>query len=177
MLVSGASGGVGSVAVTLLAGRGYQVSALTGRPEQQNYLMELGAAEVVPRQTLTESSKPMAKQRWAAAIDTAGGKVLAGILAQLNYGGCVAACGLAADSALPTTVMPFILRGITLFGVDSVNCPTPQRRRAWQALAAEMPADALQRIAHDIALDQVPAAASALLSGALHGRTLVDLSR
>lgn len=176
VLVSGASGGVGSVAVTLLAGRGYQVSAVTGRDQQHDYLLQLGASEVLPRQPLTEPSKPLERQRWAAAIDTAGGQVLAGLLARLNYGGCVAACGLAADSALPTTVMPFILRGITLYGVDSVQCPSPQRRRAWQALAKEMPPKTLQRISHSIPLTEVPAAAEALLSGCLQGRTVVEIN-
>lgn len=176
ILVSGASGGVGSVAVTLLAGRGYQVSALTGRTEQHDYLKQLGASEIVPRQELSEPSRPLEKQRWAAAIDTAGGQVLAGILARLNYGGCVAACGLAADSTLTTTVMPFILRGVTLHGVDSVQCPISQRQRAWQALAKEMPAETLQGLSQSIPLKQVPAAAEALLAGRLQGRTVVDIA-
>ena len=179
VLVSGASGGVGSTAVALLASSGYRVDALSGRPQHHDYLLQLGAAQVVPRQQLSGPSKPLQKQRWAGAIDSAGGDILAAILAQINYGGSVAACGLAADSALATTVMPFILRGIALLGVDSVQCPRDLRSRAWSGLASALQQPLLARLVaqlpEPIALDQIESSAAALLAGRIRGRVVVKL--
>ena len=173
--VSGASGGVGSIAISLLAARGFEVAAITGRVENSDYLRGLGAAEVVLRERDADVGRPLQQQRWAAAIDTVGGDTLAWILAQLQYGGSVAACGLAGGAQLQTTVMPFILRGASLLGVDSVYCPKDRRATAWQALAAELPTSLFDELSHAIPLDQVPEQANALLDGRLRGRLVVKL--
>jgi acrylyl-CoA reductase (NADPH) len=174
--VSGASGGVAGIAISLLAARGFEVAAITGRTENTDYLRSLGAAEVVIRERGADAGRPLQKQRWAAAIDTVGDDTLAWILAQLQYGGSVAACGLAGGAQLQTTVMPFILRGTALLGVDSVYCPMDRRRRAWQALADELPASLVDDLCHSIPLDQVPEQANALLDGQLRGRLVVQLT-
>lgn len=176
ILVTGAAGGVGSTAVALLAALGYQVAALTGRPEEQGKtLMALGASRIVPRGELLEPAKPLEKQLWAGAVDTVGSQVLAKLLAQMNYGGAVAACGLAGGFDLPTTVMPFILRNVRLQGVDSVLCPFERRQLAWQRLARDLPARFFEQAVTEIALEQVVAAAEAITQGRIAGRTLVKL--
>lgn len=176
ILVTGASGGVGSVAIALLAKRGYQVIALTGRAQSADYFTALGATGVVDRAEFSEPGKPLQKERWAGAIDVVGGRVLANICAQIRYGGVVAACGLAGGADLPATVMPFILRGVTLRGVDSVMCPRPLRLRAWERLANELDPATLERVTHEIGLEEVVATASALLDSKVQGRVVVRVS-
>lgn len=176
ILVTGAAGGVGSTAVALLAARGYRVAALTGRPEQQGEMLTaLGASRIVPRSELLESAKPLEKQLWAGAVDTVGSQVLAKLLAQMYYGGAVAACGLAGGFDLPTSVMPFILRNVRLQGVDSVMCPLARRQLAWQRLARDLPARFFDQAVNEIALEQVVEAAEAITLGQVAGRTLVRL--
>lgn len=176
ILVTGAAGGVGSTAVALLAALGYQVAALTGRPEEQGeMLIALGASRIVPRSELLEPAKPLEKQLWAGAIDSVGSQVLAKLLAQMNYGGAVAACGLAGGFDLPTSVMPFILRNVRLQGVDSVMCPLARRQLAWQRLARDLPASFFAQAVTEIGLEQVVEAAEAITQGKIAGRTLVKL--
>ena len=176
ILVTGAAGGVGSTAVALLAALGYQVAALTGRPEEQGAMLTaLGASRIVPRSELLEPAKALEKQLWAGAIDTVGSQVLAKLLAQMNYGGAVAACGLAGGFDLPTSVMPFILRNVRLQGVDSVMCPLARRQLAWQRLARDLPASFFAQAVTEIGLDQVVEAAEAITLGQVAGRTLVKL--
>ena len=176
ILVTGAAGGVGSTAVALLAALGYQVAALTGRPEAQGELLTaLGASRIVPRSELLEPAKPLEKQLWAGAVDTVGSQVLAKLLAQMNYGGAVAACGLAGGFDLPTSVMPFILRNVRLQGVDSVMCPLARRQLAWQRLARDLPASFFAQAVTEIGLEQVAEAAEAITQGKIAGRTLVKL--
>ncbi|AXW86658.1 quinone oxidoreductase [Lonsdalea britannica] len=175
IIVTGASGGVGSTAIALLHALGYQVSALSGRAENADYLRQLGAEQVLDRQEFTAAPRPLEKQRWAGAIDTVGDNVLATLLAQMNYGATVAACGLAGGIALPTTVMPFILRNVRLQGVDSVMAPPPRRQEAWKRLAELLPASFYEQIAKEISLAEVPAAAADLIANRVTGRTLVKL--
>lgn len=176
VLVTGAAGGVGSTSVALLAARGYQVAALTGRPEEQGAMLTaLGASRIVPRSELQVPAKPLEKQLWAGAIDTVGSQVLAKLLAQMNYGGAVAACGLAGGFDLPTSVMPFILRNVRLQGVDSVMCPFERRQLAWQRLARDLPACFFAQAVTEIGLEQVVEAAEAITQGQIAGRTLVKL--
>ncbi|ELY4376356.1 MDR family oxidoreductase [Cronobacter sakazakii] len=174
VLVTGASGGVGSTAVALLHNLGYQVVAVSGRESTHDYLQSLGASRIVGRDEFTES-RPLEKQLWAGAVDTVGDKVLAKVLAQTNYGGCVAACGLAGGFALPTTVMPFILRNVRLQGVDSVMTPAPRRLEAWQRLVRDLPASFYQQSATEITLDQAADFAEAIISNRAQGRTLVKI--
>jgi acrylyl-CoA reductase (NADPH) len=174
VLVTGASGGVGSLAVALLAKLGYKVAAVTGRPENQDYLRELGATEFLSREQMIAATRPLETQRWAAAVDTVGGKVLARVLAEIAYGGGVAACGLAGGAELVTTVMPFILRGVRLLGVDSVLCPLPRRRRAWEQLAADLPAHVLAKISRVVPLEEAPQLAEAIVAGRVRGRVVID---
>ncbi|KDM92051.1 MDR family oxidoreductase [Photobacterium galatheae] len=177
ILVTGASGGVGSVAVTLLAKLGYRVAAVTGRASQNGELLkQLGATTIVERSELEEAAKPLEKQRWAGAIDTVGSKMLAKVLSQLDYNGVVAACGLAGGFDLPTTVMPFILRNVRLQGVDSVYCPYEKRQQAWQRLSELLPASFYQQAGQTVTLEQVPELAQAIIQGQVTGRTLVKLS-
>jgi acrylyl-CoA reductase (NADPH) len=176
VLVTGASGGVGSVAVALLAGAGYQVAALTGRPDNEEYVRELGAVGTLSREEMEQPFRALESQRWAAAIDTVGSKILARVLAEMKYGAPVAACGLAGGADLPTTVMPFILRGVRLLGVDSVMCPRERRLVAWKRLASELPANALAKIGRTITLEEVPSAAADILSGRVRGRVVVDVN-
>ncbi len=177
VVVSGAAGGVGSIAVLLLAKLGYQVAAITGRPETADYLKKLGATEIVTRESMAEPSRPLEKQRWAGAVDTVGDTILARIIAETNYGGTVTACGLAASFKLPATVMPFILRNVRLQGVDSVSCPYERRCQAWQRLQALLPEDMASDVTNLIGLEQVPDYAQRIVQGLVRGRVVVDLQR
>ncbi|WP_039046476.1 MDR family oxidoreductase [Plesiomonas shigelloides] len=176
VLVTGAGGGVGSVAVSLLSQLGYRVAAVTGRAENHAYLQALGASRIIERAALSEPGRPLDKQHWAGAIDTVGGQMLANVLAQTTYGGTVAACGLAGGAGLPTTVMPFILRNVRLQGVDSVQAPYAVRQQAWSRLATLLPESFYQQAAQEITLDQVPEYAARLLDNQVTGRTLVRLT-
>nr|WP_298412061.1 MDR family oxidoreductase [uncultured Halomonas sp.] len=174
VLVTGATGGVGSWAVQMLAQLGYEVEAVTGKTEQHHWLEELGASQIVPRSELDGESRPLEKGRWDAAVDTVGGQMLAGVLARMNYQGRVAAVGLAGGTDLPTTVMPFILRGVSLLGVDSVMAPFEQRQTAWQRLAS-LPRDLFTRMqTEEIGFDQVVEQAEAMLAGKTYGRVLIN---
>lgn len=176
ILVTGASGGVGSVAVTLLAQLGYNVVALTGRSaENGEMLKNLGATAVIERSELEGEGRPLEKGRWAGVVDTVGDKVLANALAQTDYNGVVAACGLAGGFALPTTVMPFILRNVRLQGVDSVMCPIPQRQQAWQRLIELLPQSFYDQATTTISLEQVAEYAEAITNGQVTGRVIVKL--
>jgi acrylyl-CoA reductase (NADPH) len=175
VLVTGASGGVGSIAVMLLSRAGYSVTACTGRAEEAPLLRELGAVDVIDRSDFADSPRPLARSRWAAAIDVAGSVTLANVLSQMNYGGVVAACGLAHGMDLPTTVAPFILRGVRLIGVDSVMCPSELRNRAWQRLASGLCADVLDRVTSRIPLKDVIQTAAEMLDGKTKGRIVVDV--
>lgn len=177
ILVTGAGGGVGSVAVALLSKLGYRVVAVTGRMEEEPYLRELGASEVLSRDEFSTPGKPLAKERWAGAVDVVGSQVLANVCAGIKYGGTVAACGLAGGMDLPASVAPFILRGVTLAGVDSVMCPRPRRLEAWQRLGRDLDIDKLGLIAHEIGLSEAIGLAPAILAGKLRGRVIVDISR
>ncbi|MCT4706542.1 oxidoreductase [Enterobacteriaceae bacterium H16N7] len=174
VVVTGASGGVGSTAVALLHALGYKVAAVTGRESTHDYLLKLGASRIVPRSEFAET-RPLEKQIWAGAIDTVGGNVLAKVLAQTNYSGCVAACGLAGGFDLPTTVMPFILRNVRLQGVDSVNAPFARRTAAWARLANDLPESFYQTATTEIALEDAPKVAADFLNNAIQGRTLVKI--
>ncbi|MBK5071459.1 oxidoreductase [Budviciaceae bacterium CWB-B4] len=176
VLVTGASGGVGSTAVALLHKLGYQVSAVSGRQHNAEYLLSLGAKYVLERESFSEAAKPLEKQRWAGAVDVAGGELLAKVIAQMNYNGTVAACGLAGGYQLPTTVMPFILRNVRLQGVDSVMISTERRIEAWKRLANLLPENFYQLATSEITLKDVPATAENLLSGKVTGRVLVNIA-
>ncbi|AVM72609.1 acrylyl-CoA reductase (NADPH) [Magnetospirillum gryphiswaldense] len=176
VLVTGAAGGVGSVAVAVLAKLGYCVAASTGRPQEADYLKSLGAAEVIDRNTLSAPGKPLAKERWAAAVDSVGSHTLANICAHMRYGGVVAACGLAQGMDFPATVAPFILRGVTLAGVDSVYRPRDQRIQAWQRLASDLDVSKLEAITTTVGLGQVVETAGQLLAGQVRGRVVVDVN-
>lgn len=175
ILVTGASGGVGSIAVALLHKLGYQVSAVSGRLHNAEYLLSLGANLVLERDSFEEPAKPLEKQRWAGAVDVVGGPILAKVIAQMNYGATVAACGLAGGFQLPTTVMPFILRNVRLQGVDSVMTPQDRRLKAWQRLGELLPESFYQRATSEIGLDDVVKAANNLLDGKITGRVLVNV--
>lgn len=174
VLVTGAAGGVGSIAVLLLSQLGYEVTAQSGRAETHEYLASLGAKAFVGREEMSEPGRPLETQRWAGAVDVTGGTILANVLAQMHYGGAVAACGLAASFKLDTTVMPFILRNVSLRGVDSVYCPLERRSTAWRRLADELPESAYAEIGRVIGLDEVPQAAVDIIAGKIRGRTLID---
>ncbi|AMO56868.1 quinone oxidoreductase [Endozoicomonas montiporae] len=175
ILVTGASGGVGSVAVNLLATLGYDVVAVSGRPENTPMLEALGAKRVMDRSEFTENARPLDRQYWAGAVDTVGSSVLAKVLSQVKYEGAVAACGLAGGFDLPTTVMPFILRGVKLLGVDSVMCPLAKRNEAWKRLAELLPESYYEAACTEIALEQVAEQAEAITRGQVTGRTLIRL--
>ncbi|HIQ19426.1 MAG TPA: oxidoreductase [Novosphingobium capsulatum] len=174
--VSGAAGGVGSIATILLAARGYSVAAITGRPTEADYLRELGAATIVDRSELSGKVRPLAKERWAGAIDVAGSTILANLLASIRYGGAVAACGLAAGMDLPATVAPFILRGVSLLGVDSVMAPRSKRLAAWAGLARDLDMDRLAKMTNEIALADVIGTAPDFLAGKVRGRIVVPVA-
>jgi len=178
VLVTGAAGGVGSVATAVLSHLGYEVHALTGDALKAEYVRSLGACSVLDDQPWREMPRPLETQRWAAAIDTVGSKVLARVLAEMNYGGVVAACGLAGGADLPTSVMPFILRGARLIGVDSVMLPTAKRIPTWQRIVEALPVGHLERIAgHSVPLAQVVDAATQMLDGHIQGRVLVQVKQ
>jgi len=177
ILVTGATGGVGSVAIALLAKAGFTVVAATGKASEEAYLKTLGATSIVDRAELSTPGKPFQKERWAGAIDSVGSTTLANICAATKYGGAVAACGLAGGSDFPSSVMPFILRGVRLLGVDSVMAPRPARIAAWERLSRDLDPAALETIATDIALGEAIAAASRLIDGTECGRFVVDVNR
>ena len=178
VLVTGAAGGVGSIAVALLARLGYSVTASTGRSETHEFLGSLGAAEFVDRSELsTPSGRPLESERWAAAVDVVGGETLATVLRQTRYGGSVAACGLAGSSDLPTTVLPFILRGVRLLGVESVSCPIEVRRPAWDRLARDLPLDLLDSLTSVEPLARVPELAGDIVAGRIRGRVVIDVNQ
>ena len=174
VVVTGAAGGVGSVAVSILAKLGYTVAAVTGRESTHDYLRGLGASELLSREEMAEPSRPLEKQRWAGAIDTVGDTILARVLAETDYRGVVAACGLAGGFKLPSTVMPFILRNVRLQGVDSVMCPVDIRTQAWNRLLTDLPENVLGELSQIIGLNEVPQAAADIIAGKVKGRTLVD---
>ncbi|MFV0307276.1 MAG: MDR family oxidoreductase [Desertimonas sp.] len=177
IVVTGAAGGVGSIAVAALAQRGYHVVASTGRPEQEPYLRSLGASDLIERSVLAAPARPLDKERWAGAVDTVGSQTLASICATTRYYGVVTACGLAGGMDFPATVAPFILRGVTLQGVESVQTPTGPRRAAWDALARDIDADLLESMTEEIALGDAIAACDRLLAGQVRGRLVVDTRR
>lgn len=177
VLVTGANGGVGSVAIALLSRLGFEVHASTGRMHEAEHLRALGARELVDRATLNAPGKPLQKERWAAAVDCVGSHTLANVCASIRYGGVVAACGLAQGMDFPGTVAPFILRGVTLAGVDSVNAPYARRAQAWERLATELPFELLSLNTTTIGLAEAPTVAEQLLSGQVRGRVVVDVNR
>ena len=178
ILVTGAAGGVGSVAISLLSRLGYRVVASTGRPELRGYLTELGAADLIDRASLADKpSRPLDRERWAGAVDAVGGATLATILTQLKYRASVAACGLAGGSDLPATVIPFLLRGVNLLGIDSVMCPREERIEAWQRLARDLPFDRLERMTETVPLSSLPDLAPKILKGEIRGRIVVEVAR
>ena len=177
VLVTGAAGGVGSVAVSLLSRLGHRVVASTGRSELRSYLTELGAAELIDRATLAaKPPRPLDSERWAGAVDAVGGTTLATILTQLNYRASVAACGLAGGSDLPATVIPFLLRGVSLLGIDSVMCPREERIEAWQRLVRDLPLDRLERMTQTLPLSALPDLAPQILKGGVRGRIVIDVA-
>jgi acrylyl-CoA reductase (NADPH) len=177
VLVTGAAGGVGSVAVSILSKLGHKVVASTGRPELRDYLSGLGAAALIDRAALAEKpTRPLDRERWAGAVDAVGGNTLATVLTQLKYRAGVAACGLAGGSDLPATVLPFLLRGVNLLGIDSVMCPHGERIEAWRRLARDLPLDRLDRMIQEVALADLPDLAQRILRGEVRGRVVVTLA-
>lgn len=176
VLVTGAAGGVGSVAISVLAKLGYQVAAVTGRAHEAEYLTGLGAKRILPRSEFSEPGKPLAREQWAGAIDVVGGQVLANVCAAMKYRGVVAACGLAGGMAFPATVAPFILRGVTLAGIDSVMCPRAERIAAWQRLADSLDPALPDSMTRRIALTEVIPVAQELIAGKVRGRVIVPIS-
>jgi acrylyl-CoA reductase (NADPH) len=177
VLVTGASGGVGSVATAILAKLGYEVAAVTGRPETADYLKSLGASRIVARDSIdTVSKRPMEAATWAGCVDAVGGEMLARVLGQLKYGASVAAVGLAGGAALPTSVIPFLLRGVNLLGIDSVMQPFEMRSRAWQRIAKDLPMEKLEAMIRPATLAEVPMLGSQILKGQIKGRIVVDVN-
>jgi acrylyl-CoA reductase (NADPH) len=175
ILVTGAAGGLGSIAISLLSKLGFTVVASTGRLSEEAYLKSLGAGALIDRSELSVPPKPLGKMRWAGAVDSVGSVTLANILSQTKYGGAVAACGLAQGSDLPSTVMPFILRGVKLIGIDSVHCPRAKRLEAWQRLARDLDKSRLAAVTSHVKLADVPREAAEIVSGRVRGRIVVDL--
>jgi len=175
VVVTGAAGGVGSVAVALLAKVGYAVAASTGRPEEADYLKGLGASEIVNRDELAGPARPLAKERWAGGIDVVGSTTLANVLSMIRYGGAVAACGLAGGMDLPTTVAPFILRGVSLIGIDSVMCPLARREVAWRRLETDLDREKIAAMANEIGLEEVIATGRRIVDGKVRGRIVVKI--
>ncbi len=176
ILVTGASGGVGSVAVSLLSKAGFEVDAVTGRPEQVDYLTKLGAKQIVARQELSEApTRPLDKERWAGCIDNVGGTMMARVLTQMAYGSALASVGLAGGNALSTTVLPFLLRGVSILGIDSVMCPKAKRLAAWQRIAQDLDRDLLQSMTETASLEEVPDLAKSILKGQVRGRMVIEL--
>ena len=176
IIVTGAAGGVGSVATMLLAAKGFQVAAVTGRASEADYLKSLGASSIIDREELSGKPRPLAKERWAGAVDVAGSVVLANVIASMKYGGCVAACGLAAGMDLPTSVAPFILRGVTLAGVDSVMASKAKRIAAYDRLVSDLDLSKLDAIATELAWEDVIETAPKFLSGEVRGRIVVPVN-
>jgi acrylyl-CoA reductase (NADPH) len=175
VIVTGAAGGLGSVAVTLLAKRGYAVVASTGRPSEADYLRSLGAREVIERKELVGAARPLGQERWAGGIDTVGSATLANVLSMTRYGGAVAACGLAGGMDLPGSVAPFILRGVSLIGIDSVMCPMERRREAWKRLASDLDAGRIAAMTTEIDLSKVIETGQRIVQGGVRGRTVVKI--
>lgn len=175
VVVTGAAGGVGSVATAVLSKLGYHVIASTGRASEADYLKEIGAAEIIDRNELSPAAKPLAKERWAGGVDSVGSTTLANLLSMTKYGGAIAACGLAAGMDLPSSVAPFILRGVCLLGIDSVMCPIEPRKAAWQRLASDLDRTKLAEITHEIPLDQVSEWGAKILAGQVRGRIVVKI--
>ena len=176
ILVTGAAGGVGSMAVALLQAAGHEVAAVTGRPEAEGYLRDLGAARIVPREALAEAvPKPLESETWAGCIDAVGGPMLARVLGQMRYGASVAAVGNAGGVQVPATIIPFILRGVNLLGIDSVQAPIPRREAAWARIARDLPAHRLDSMIHPARLDDLPNLGQSILKGGVQGRVVVDL--
>ena len=176
VLVTGAAGGVGSVAIAILSKLGYSVTASTGRTEEEDFLKGLGASSIINREEFNTPPKPLAKSRWAACIDAVGSTTLANVLSQMNYGGVVAACGLAQGMDLPTSVAPFILRGVKLIGVDSVMCPKPRREKAWARLASDLDMSKLDALTTHIKLEDAIATGADIIAGKVRGRVVVDIA-
>jgi acrylyl-CoA reductase (NADPH) len=177
VLVTGAAGGVGSVATAILANLGYEVAAVTGRPETEEYLRALGATQIVPREEINETVKrPLERETWAGCVDAVGGDMLARVLGQMKYGGSVSAVGLAGGAGLPTTVIPFLLRGVNLLGIDSVMQPYDNRLRAWERIAKDLPMDKLEAMIHLATLSDLPALGKDILKGQVKGRLVVDVN-
>ena len=177
VLVTGAAGGVGSVATAILANLGYEVAGVTGRPETEEYLRSLGAAQIVPREELNETTKrPLEAETWAGCIDAVGGAMLARLLGQMKYGSSVAAVGLAGGAALPATVIPFLLRGVNLLGIDSVMQPYDNRVRAWQRIARDLPIEKLEAMIQPATLADLPRLGADILKGQIKGRVVVDVN-
>ena len=177
VLVTGAAGGVGSVATAILAKLGYEVAAVTGRPETEDYLRDLGATQIVPREEINETVKrPLERETWAGCVDAVGGDMLARVLGQMKYGGSVSAVGLAGGAGLPATVIPFLLRGVNLLGIDSVMQPYDNRLRAWERIASELPMDKLEAMIHPAILGDLPALGKDILKGQIKGRVVVDVN-
>ena len=177
VVVTGAAGGVGSTAVALLSGLGYTVVAVSGRPEEEAYLRGLGASEILDRAAFSEPGKPLARERWAGAVDVVGSHTLANVCAATKYRGVVTACGLAQSMDLPASVAPFILRGVSLVGIDSVMCPRPERLEAWNRLVRDLDPAKLEAIADEIGLTEVVPTAERLMTGRVRGRVIVDVNR
>jgi acrylyl-CoA reductase (NADPH) len=175
VVVTGAAGGVGSVAISLLSKRGYHVVASTGRPQESDFLKELGAAEIISRDELSGPAKPLAKERWAGGVDAVGSHTLANVLSMTSYGGAIAACGLAQGMVLPGSVAPFILRGVSLLGIDSVMAPKALRLEAWSRLAAELDHGKLAALSTTISFDDIIDAATAIVEGRIRGRVVVEV--
>lgn len=175
VVVTGAAGGVGSVATAVLSKLGYYVIASTGRASEADYLKEIGAAEIIDRNELSAAAKPLAKERWAGGVDSVGSTTLANLLSMTKYGGAIAACGLAAGMDLPSSVAPFILRGVCLLGIDSVMCPIEPRKAAWQRLASDLDRTKLSEITHEIPLDEVSEWGAKILAGQVRGRIVVKI--
>lgn len=177
ILVTGAAGGVGSVAVAILSKLGYEVAALTGRPEESDYVRSLGASEIIERSELSELGKPLGKEKWVGVVDVVGSNVLVNACASTEYGGVVTACGLAGGMDFPATVAPFILRGVSLIGIDSVMCPKERRLEAWQRLGEDLDISKLENITNEIGLSDAIEVAGNLLEGKVRGRVVVNLSQ
>ncbi|APG14207.1 MULTISPECIES: MDR family oxidoreductase [Bradyrhizobium] len=175
VVVTGAAGGVGSVATAVLSKLGYHVIASTGRASEADYLKEIGAAEIIDRNELSAAAKPLAKERWAGGVDSVGSTTLANLLSMTKYGGAIAACGLAAGMDLPSSVAPFILRGVCLLGIDSVMCPIEPRKAAWQRLASDLDRTKLSEITHEIPLEEVSEWGAKILAGQVRGRIVVKI--
>ncbi len=177
VLVTGAAGGVGSVATAILAAKGYEVAAVTGRPEAADYLKSLGASQIVAREEINETTKrPLEAETWAGCIDAVGGDMLARVLGQMKYGASVSAVGLAGGMGLPATVIPFLLRGVNLLGIDSVMQPYANRLRAWERIAADLPMDKLEAMIQPATMADLPALGRAILKGQVKGRVVVDVN-